>query len=466
MIDTVTATSAIAGLVQQQKDFFATQQTKDIIFRKKSLQNLLKEVQKREKDILQALHNDFKKSAYEGVMTETGIVVSELKMMIKNIHLWSRPKRVAPSFLNFPSSAKIHPEPYGTTLIIAPWNYPYQLGFSPLAGAVAAGNTVVLKPSELTPHTSAISKEIIEAVFNPKHVTVVEGGIPETQELLAQRWDYIFFTGSVPVGRIVAKAAAEYITPVTLELGGKSPCIVDDTAKIKLAARRIVWGKFLNGGQTCIAPDYLLIHKSVKTKFIEHFQKEITKAYGENPELSDDFPRIVNTRNFDRLSNMLANENIAIGGQTNRESNYIAPTLIDEPSLGSEVMKEEIFGPILPLLSYETEQDLAQIISNYDKPLAFYVFTGKSAFAKKLIKRYSFGGGTINDTTVHFANHNLPFGGVGESGIGGYHGKHTFDVFSHNKGVVIRGNWLDVPTRYAPYKGKLQQLKTLLKFGG
>lgn len=455
----------IPQIIEQQRIFFATQQTKDISYRKKSLQKLLKEIIRREKDILKALHDDFRKSEYEGVMTETSIVISEVKTMIKNVSSWAKPKRVMPSLLNFPSSAKIHPEPYGTTLIIAPWNYPYQLAFSPLAGAIAAGNTVVLKPSELTPNTSTICKEIIETVFDPNHVTVVEGGIPESQELLAQRWDYIFFTGSVPVGRIVAKAAAEYITPVTLELGGKSPCIVDDSANIKLAAKRIVWGKFINGGQTCIAPDYLLIHKSNKNKFVKAFNDEIIKAYGENPENSDDFPRIVNQRNFDRLHKMLINESFLTGGKTNRDECYISPTLLDEPSLESEVMKGEIFGPILPLISYETEEDLHSIISKYDKPLAFYVFTGKKSFAKKLIKQYSFGGGTINDTTVHFANHNLPFGGVGESGIGGYHGKQTFDTFSHKKGVVTRGNWLDVPTRYAPYKGKLKQLKTLMKLG-
>ncbi|QXP73475.1 aldehyde dehydrogenase [Tenacibaculum sp. AHE15PA] len=453
----------ISQLVKSQKNFFKTQQTKDISFRKNALKKLQKELIRREKDIVEALYNDFKKSEYEALMTETSIVLAELKMTIKNIHSWSKPKRVLPSLLNFPSSAKIHSEPYGTILIIAPWNYPYQLAFAPLIGAIAAGNNVVLKPSELTPHTSKVTKEIIEAVFNKNHVAVVEGGVAVSQELLAQRWDYIFFTGSVPVGKIVAKAAAEYLTPVTLELGGKSPCIVDETANIKLAAKRLVWGKFINGGQTCIAPDYLLIHTSVKEEFINHFKKEIINAYGENPEASKDYPRIVNTRNFDRLAALLQGEKIAIGGQINRDDNYIAPTVIDEPSLDSEVMKGEIFGPIFPLISYETEEEFDAIIAKYDKPLALYVFTTRNRFAKKIITKYSFGGGTINDTTVHFANHRLPFGGVGESGIGGYHGKKTFDTFSHKKGVVTRGNWLDVPTRYAPYKGKLKQLKFLMK---
>ena len=455
----------IPKLVSAQKHFFASQQTKDISFRKNALRKLQSELFKREADIVQALYNDFKKSEYEAIMTETSIVYSELKMAIKNIEKWNKPRKVLPSILNFPSSAKIYSEPYGTVLIIAPWNYPFQLAISPLIGAIASGNTIVLKPSELTPHTSTIVREIIEAVFDERHVAVIEGGVPVAQELLTLRWDYIFFTGSVNVGRIVAKAAAEFITPVTLELGGKSPCVVDDSASIKLAAKRIAWGKFINGGQTCIAPDYILIHKSQKDSFVEAIKEVITLAYGDDPEQSSDFPRIVNTRNFERLAIMLENEKILIGGKTNKDDCYISPTLIDEPSLDSEVMKGEIFGPILPIISYETEEDIATIIGKYDKPLAFYIFSNKSEFAKKLIQQYSFGGGTINDTTVHFANHRLPFGGVGESGIGGYHGKQTFDTFSHKKGIVSRGTWLDVPTRYAPYKGKLNQLKNLMKFG-
>ena len=454
----------ISQLVQAQKEFFATQQTKDISYRKDALKRLQKEIIKRESDIIKALNDDFKKSEYEAVMTETSIVLAELRMVLKNIHSWSKPKRVLPSLLNFPSSAKLYKEPYGTVLIIAPWNYPYQLAFTPLIGAIAAGNTVVVKPSELTPNTSKITKEIIETVFDEKLVAVIEGGIETSTELLKQRWDYIFFTGSVHVGKIVAKAAARFLTPVTLELGGKNPCIIDETANIKLAAKRIVWGKLINGGQTCIAPDYLLIHATVKEKFVEYYQKEVTNAYGENPENSKDYPRIVNQRNFDRLTIMLKNEKLLAGGDTNREDNYIAPTLIDEPGLDSEVMKGEIFGPISPVISYQTEEDLHKIISNYEKPLALYVFTKKKTFANKMISNYSFGGGTINDTTVHFANHNLPFGGVGESGVGAYHGKQTFDVFSHKKGVTKRYNWLDIPVRYAPYNGKLKILKTFMKY--
>lgn len=453
----------ISERLQLQKSYFAAQQTKNISNRKKLLKNLLVEVTKREKDIIYALYADFKKSEYESVMTETSIVISDLKRTIKNLNNWAKPQTVMPAFLNFPSSSKIYKEPYGATLIISPWNYPYQLAFVPLIGAIAAGNTVVLKPSELTPNTSKITKEIIETIFQKELVAVVEGGVETATELLAQRWDYIFFTGSVQVGKIVAKAAAQYLTPVTLELGGKSPCIVDASANIKLAAKRIAWGKFINGGQTCIAPDYLLIHKSVKDKFVTYFKTEVRKAYGGYPENATDFPRIINQRNFDRLALMLENETFLIGGKTNREDNYIAPTLIDEPSLDSEVMKGEIFGPILPVISYESEDDLHSVMSKYDKPLALYVFTGKNSFSKKIIAKYSFGGGTVNDTTVHFANHHLPFGGVGESGIGSYHGKQTFDVFCHKKGVTKRYNWLDTPVRYAPYKGKLKTLKTFMR---
>ena len=453
----------ISQIVQEQKTYFASQQTKDISNRKKLLKSLLSEIIKREKDIVNALYADFKKSEYESVMTETSIVISELKRTIKNINAWAKPQSVLPAFLNFPSSSKIYKEPYGIVLVISPWNYPYQLAFVPLIGAIAAGNTVVVKPSELTPNTSKITKEIIESVFDKNLASVVEGGVDVSTELLQQRWDYIFFTGSVSVGKIVAKAAAQFLPPVTLELGGKNPCIIDETANIKLAAKRIVWGKLINGGQTCIAPDYLLIHASVKDKFVNYYQKEVTKAYGDNPENSKDYPRIVNQRNFDRLASMLENETFLVGGKTNREDNYISPTLIDEPSLDSEVMKSEIFGPISPVISYRNEEEIERIIYNYEKPLALYVFSGNKKFANKMIAKYSFGGGTINDTTVHFANHNLPFGGVGESGIGSYHGKQTFNLFSHKKGVTKRYNWLDLPMRYAPYKGKLKTLKTFMK---
>ncbi len=436
----------------------------NIQYRKETLTRLLYSIEENESRIIEALYKDFKKPEFEAVLTETNYVIGDLKQTISNLKCWAKPKRVLPSILNFPSSDYIYSEPYGKVLVISPWNYPFQLALCPLIAAVAAGNSVVLKPSELTPNTSSIIAEIISKVFTKNHVEVIEGGVEVSQNLLAQKWDYIFFTGSVAVGKIVAKAAAEYMTPVTLELGGKNPCIIDETANIKLAAKRIVWGKFINAGQTCIAPDYLLVQEKVKSELIEHLKLEITNAYSENPELSPDYTRIVNTRNWERLNKLIEPEKVLFGGQINSEDCYLAPTLIDEISFESPVMKEEIFGPILPILSYENETELDGIISKYDKPLSLYVFTTKNKFAEKIIQKFSFGGGCINDTVIHFSNNRLPFGGVGHSGIGAYHGKMSFDTFSHKKAIVKKANWLDLPMRYAPYKGKLTLIRKILKW--
>jgi aldehyde dehydrogenase (NAD+) len=436
----------------------------DVNYRKQVLVKLLNAIQKQEREIIQALYDDFKKSEFEAVVSETSYIVSELKHTLKNINAWAKPKSVFPSLLNFPSSDYIYKEPYGKVLIIAPWNYPYQLAFCPLIAAVAAGNQVVLKPSELTPNTSRIIAKIIAEVFDKNHVKCIEGNSNVSEALLKQRWDYIFFTGSVAVGKIVAKAAAENLTPITLELGGKNPCIIDETANLKLAAKRIVWGKFLNAGQTCIAPDYLLVSDTIKATFIELLKNEITNAYGEDPETSPDFPRIINEKNWSRLVAMLEKEKIVAGGKTNSIDYYISPTLVDEPDLNSLVMKDEIFGPILPILSYTNENYLEEIISKYEKPLSLYVFTENKSLAKKIIQEYSFGGGCINDTLIYFANNKLPFGGVGDSGVGSYHGKRSFDTFTHQKSIVKKANWLDIPLRYAPYKGKLKKLKVLLKW--
>ena len=434
----------------------------DIGYRKETLKKLLYNIQKSEDLIVKALYDDFKKPAFEAVLTETNYVISELKDTIKNIYKWAKPKRVFPSILNFPSTDYIYKEPYGKVLIISPWNYPFQLALCPLISAVAAGNRVVLKPSELTPNTSAIIVKIIEKTFHIKHVEVVQGGVEASNNLLEKRWDYIFFTGSVEVGKIVAKAAAENLTPITLELGGKNPCIIDETSDLKLAAKRIVWGKFINAGQTCIAPDYILIQKNMKINFITFMMEEITKAYGKKIEKSPDFARIINTKNWLRLAAMIQSEKVIFGGETDANKLYISPTLLEEPGLDSPVMKEEIFGPILPILTYETEADIKNVVSRYEKPLAFYIFSENKSFAKKLIATYSFGGGCINDTVVHFSNKRLPFGGVGHSGIGAYHGKLSFYIFSHQKGVVKKGNWIDLPMRYAPYKDKLASIKRLL----
>lgn len=456
----------IPGIVQQQRVFFKSQKTKEVAFRKDSLRRLRGELIKREKEITDAIYADFRKPEFESVATETGIVLIELDRTLAKLNSWARPRPVLPVLLNFPACGRIYSEPYGTTLIISPWNYPFQLAMSPLIGAVAAGNTVVLKPSELTSHTAKVLSGIISSVFDKDHVCVVEGDAGVAERLLQERWDYIFFTGSITVGKIVAKAAAVNLVPATLELGGKSPCIIDKTANLKLAARRIAWGKFINGGQTCIAPDYVLIDALVKDDFVVHLKNEITRSYGNDPSKSIDFPRIINKRNFDRLKKMIGSEKLLMGGETNENTLYISPTLINNPGLKSDVMKDEIFGPVLPVLCFNDEDEIDGILSAYEKPLSFYIFSGNRKFIKRLIKRYSFGGGTVNDTTVHFADHRMPFGGVGYSGMGAYHGKYSFDIFSHKKGINRRYNWLDIPLRYPPYAGKLSLLKFFMKWLG
>lgn len=451
----------LKSLMTEHHDFFKSGATKNVAYRKKLLVKLKNEILLKEDAICDALYKDFRKSKFEALLTETQFILAELATAIKRVNHWSKPKRVRPSLANFPSTDKIYSEPYGTVLIIAPWNYPFQLAMGPLIGAIAAGNTIVLKPSELTPHTSKIISEIIKNVFEKQHITVVEGAVEVSQALLKEKWDYIFFTGSIPVGKIVYKAAAEHLTPVTLELGGKNPCIIDDTVNIKLTAKRIVWGKFLNGGQTCNAPDYILIASKIKATFYEAIAKEIQYAYGEHPENSEDFPAIVDEKNFNRLAAMLENEKIIVGGKTKKDRLYISPTLVDEPSLDSKVMKGEIFGPLLPVISYHDEDHIDTVINNYGKSLSLYVFSKNIRKAKRLIRKYSFGGGAINDTVVQIVNKNLPFGGVGNSGIGAYHGKLSFDLFSHKKSMVQRGTWLDVKIRYAPYSKKTRIAKKI-----
>ncbi|MBT8302883.1 MAG: aldehyde dehydrogenase [Bacteroidia bacterium] len=456
----------IEVLLEKQRNYFSSQHTKSISFRKKLLKALRIEVALREQEIYAALQQDFKKSQFETYLSEIGIVISELDLTISKLNSWARPKKVKSSLLNFPSSDRIYSDPYGSVLIIAPWNYPFQLAISPLIGAIAAGNTVIVKPSELTPKTSNLIASIIEKVFEKEHVAVVEGGRDVSQNLLKMHWDYIFFTGSVQVGKIVAKAAAEHLTPVTLELGGKNPCIIDETANIKLAAKRIAWGKLLNAGQTCIAPDYILIKESIKQSFIDQLILEIEKAYSQNPEFSSDYPRIINEKNFKRLKMLLSDENIVYGGQVNDEDLYISPTIVESPDVTNELMKDEIFGPILPVLAFKDHADLERVILRYNKPLSLYVFSSNKNFITKILDTFSFGGGAINDVMVQFANHRLPFGGVGHSGIGAYHGKATFDTFSHKKAITKRANWIDPPFRYAPYKGKLSLIKKILRLLG
>lgn len=436
----------------------------DIHFRKKCLVKLFDVIIRREKDIIEALRLDFGKPEFEAVLTETALVQDELKFTIRNIKKWTRRKRVLPSILNFPSSDFLYPEPYGKVLVISPWNYPYQLAMMPLIAAVAAGNQVVLKPSENAPNTAEIVSLILSEVFDPNHVEVFFGGSEVAAKLLTERWDYIFFTGSVAVGKKVALAAAENLTPVTLELGGKNPCIIDQTANLQLSAKRIVWGKFINAGQTCIAPDYVLVHESVKDKFTEHLISEIERAYGTEASQSPDFGRIINEKQWRRLVGFIEGEKIIYGGKADESSLYIEPTLIENPGMQTGLMSEEIFGPVLPILSYSTDTQLKTVIGRYEKPLSLYVFTSDNALARKLIAEYSFGGGCINDTVVHYGNKRLPFGGVGQSGMGAYHGKRSFDTFTHYKPVVRKATWLDIPIRYAPYKNKVRTIRSLFKW--
>jgi len=454
----------IPAILESQRSFFKTQKTKDVNLRKTLLKLLKQEIIAREQDIYDALDQDFGKSEFEAYMSEFALLLSEIDLVLKHLNGWSKPKRMRSSMLTFPSKDYIYKEPYGAVLVIAPWNYPFLLAIEPLVMAIAAGNTVVLKPSELTTYTSTLVSEIISKIFAPEYVTTVQGGVPIATELLEQRWDYIFFTGSVNVGKIVARAAAVNLTPVTLELGGKSPCIIDDSMSLDLVAKRLVWGKFFNAGQTCIAPDYIIAKSNIKSDLIEALKTEIKRAYSDDPKASSDLARIINSRNLERLTAMLDGENVVCGGDFNTEDCYLAPTIIDNPSLNSAVMKDEIFGPILPVLTYNTEADIESIIWNYEKPLSLYIFSKKKSFINQLLQKYSFGGGAVNDPLIHFGNHRLPFGGVGASGMGAYHGKLGFDTFSHSKAVVKRGNWIDPPVRYAPYTGKLKLLKLMFKW--
>ncbi len=452
-----------SNYIENQENYFRNGNTLPIGKRKKLLKNLKEEILTNEDKIFKALNNDLKKCNYETYLSEIGILITEIDLFLKNIEKWAKPKRVKSSLLSFPSSDYIYSEPYGKVLVISPWNYPFQLAILPVLSAVAAGNTVVLKPSEHAPHTSKLVKEILESVFEKSHVLVIEGAAETASKLLEYRWDYIFFTGSVRIGKIVASAAAKNLTPTTLELGGKNPCIIDDTIDLRLASRRIVWGKFINAGQTCIAPDFLIVKRNIKDKLITHLSEEIEKAYGKDPKQSEDYPRIVNKTNLSRLSNMIKDTKILFGGEYDIETRYFSPTIIDEPKIDDPIMDEEIFGPILPIISYDKENQIEELISKYEKPLALYVFSSNKKFSEKIIRKYSFGGGAINDTIIQVGNPNLPFGGVGHSGIGKYHGKTSFDQLSHKKAIVKKGNWLDIKIRYAPYKGKLGYVKKFFK---
>ncbi|RUR80840.1 aldehyde dehydrogenase [Chlorogloeopsis fritschii PCC 9212] len=453
--------SSIHELVCKQRNFFQTGQTKDIGFRLEKLRSLKQVVIEHKQAILQALSADLHKPIFESYLTEIS-TIKEIDYAIKNIKNWIKPKKAAVSFEFFPYSARIQPEPLGVVLIISPWNYPFHLMIAPLVGAIAAGNCAILKPSEFAPHTSRLIAKMIGKTFDPAYIAVVEGGIETSQTLLAKKFDHIFFTGGTAVGKIVMEAAAKHLTPVTLELGGKSPCIVDTEIDIEKTARRICWGKFVNAGQTCIAPDYLLVHQDIKKSLLDSIKKCLQEFYGENPATSPDYARIIHQKHFDHLVNFLDDGEILIGGKTNREELYIAPTVLDNISWDDYVMQEEIFGPILPVITYANIADVINKINSRPKPLALYLFSSNKNLQQRVLQSTSSGGVCLNDTLMQSAVPSLPFGGVGDSGIGSYHGKASFDTFSHYKSVLQNSFWLDLKWRYAPYEGKLSFLKRLI----
>jgi aldehyde dehydrogenase (NAD+) len=451
----------ISRLVRQQRTFFGTGKTKAIEFRLEQLGRLKQAIKGQQEEILAAVKADLNKSAVEAYMTEISIV-KEIDYAIKHLRSWAKPQSVALPLDQMPAKAQIYPEPLGIVLIIAPWNYPFQLMIAPLIGAIAAGNCALLKPSELAPATSQIITSLIQKTFDPEYIAVVEGGIEVSQALLDEKFDHIFFTGSTAIGKIVMQAAAQHLTPVTLELGGKSPCIVDADVQIEQAAKRIAWGKFINAGQTCIAPDYLLVDRRIKSDLITALKAAVQEFYGDRPAESPDYARIINPKQFARLAELLHGGTVVMGGEAIAQEKYIAPTLLDQVSWDDRVMQEEIFGPILPVLEYESLEEAIAQINARPKPLALYVFSKNPQVQQQVLQQTSSGGACINDTIMHIAPSTLPFGGVGDSGIGSYHGKAGFDTFSHKKSVLYKSFWLDLPFRYAPYAGKLDLLKRIM----
>lgn len=452
------------ALKKQQSDFFYSGTTQEVDFRKNALKKLQGAVKTYESRIIEGLRKDLGKSGFESYAAEIGLVYEELRFHIRNVEKWSRGERVSTNqVVNFWSSSRIVPEPFGNTLIIAPWNYPFQLVMMPLIGAISAGNTAVIKPSEFTPTTAAVLEEMIASVFDEKYIVVVNGDADTSAALLKLKWDKIFFTGSPRVGQIVAEAAASMLTPVTLELGGKSPSVVTETAKIDVAAKRIIWGKMLNAGQTCIAPDYVLVHEKVKDQFVDRLIYWIEHFYGEKAENSPDFPRIVNERHTQRIKKYIENSDVLYGGKVIEEERFIAPALLEVKDMDTPVMQDEIFGPVLPIVTYKNLEEVLAFINSRPKPLALYLFSEDSKEHIQILKHTSSGSMGINETVMQVANNRLPFGGVGNSGTGNYHGKFSFDCFSHQRSVLKKITWLDIPLRYPPYGNKLKLVRKFLK---
>ncbi len=442
----------IKHMISNQRKYFLSGSTLDVESRVNALKKLKESIIKHEPEIHEALQKDLGKSNFESYMCETGLVLSEITYMLKHIHSFTREKTVLTPLAQFHSRSFKKPSPYGVVLIMSPWNYPFLLSLDPLVDAIAAGNTAVLKPSAYSPYTSEIVRRIISDSFDERHVTVVTGGRAENTCLLNEHFDYIFFTGSQAVGREVMKHAAEYLTPVTLELGGKSPCIVEKSANIKLAARRIVFGKYLNCGQTCVAPDYIYCDRSVKDRLIKEIKKQVKKQFGKQPLERDDYGKIINRKHFDRILNLIDANKVILGGDSNPNTLQIEPTVLDNVTFGDAVMQEEIFGPVMPILTYDSLDEAIRNINSKPHPLALYIFTSDKSAAKKVTSHCGFGGGCINDTIIHLATSEMGFGGFGPSGMGAYHGKDGFDTFTHHKSIVDKKTWLDLPMRYQPYK--------------
>ena len=447
----------ICDLLQQQRTYYKSGVTIPVDFRIAQLRKLYAVVKKYENDVLDALQSDLGKSHYEGFMCESGLVLSEISYMIRHVRKFAKSKTVYTPLAQFASHSFKQPVPYGNTLIMSPWNYPFLLTIDPLADAIAAGNTAIVKPSAYSPATSRVIEAIISECFAPEYVAVVTGGRAENAALLEQKFDFVFFTGSQAVGREVLRHTAEHLTPAVLELGGKSPCIVDTNANIKLAAKRIVFGKYLNCGQTCVAPDYILCDRSIKDQFVAEVVNQIRKQYGENPLANKDYGKIINKKHFDRLCGLIDPTKVVIGGQTNAETCRIAPTVMDNVSENDAVMGEEIFGPIMPILAFDHFDSLIDKLKNKDKPLALYLFSNDKKHIRRVTSELPYGGGCINDVIIHLATSEMGFGGVGASGMGSYHGRDGFDAFSHYKSIVDKKTWMDLPMRYQPYKSKFYE---------
>ncbi len=445
----------ISALVSEQRAFFESGKTLCVCYRKEALQKLYAAIVSRESALIDALQKDLGKSDFESYMCEIGMVLDEISYMLKHLEGFAKEKCVRTPLAQFASHSYVKPSPYGVALIMSPWNYPFLLALDPLVDALAAGNTAIVKPGAYAPATAQAIKELLESTFPREYVAVVTGGRAENTYLLDQKFDYIFFTGSKGVGKEVMKKAAEHLTPVTLELGGKSPCIVDESADLSLAARRIAFGKYLNCGQTCVAPDYVLCHKSVCDRFVELLKAEIDRQYGKDPLQNADYGHIINQKHFERVCSLIDSDKTVHGGRTNADTLQIEPTVMTNITWEDAVMGEEIFGPVLPVLTFETVDEVIETVNSHDRPLALYLFSSNKKAVRRITSRCQFGGGCINDVIIHLATAHMGFGGVGESGMGAYHGKVGFDTFSHKKSIVDKKTWIDLPMRYQPYDKKL-----------